>query len=87
MNMLKLSAIVLSLLFAGIVEAKCYRFPKGGEIGVCVRGDGFPEQCKAEAICSKVKGASCGEVNSISSSCAGNCFDESGRKHNSLSGF
>ena len=85
MNMLKLSTIILSLLFAGIVDAKCYRFEKGGEIQVCVRGDGFPEQRKAEAICSKVKGASCGEVNTTSSSCSGNCFDANGGKHNSLS--
>jgi hypothetical protein len=91
MNTLKLSIVVLSLLFAGAVEAKCYSFQKGGEIRVCVKGDGFPEQRKAEAICTKVKGSPCGDVNSISSSCgtgmSGGCYDESGRKHNTLDGY
>jgi len=85
--MTTMTAFALSLLFTVAVEAKCYRFQNGGGIGVCVKGDGFPEQRKAEAICTKVKGASCGEVNAISSSCAGNCFDENGGKHNSLNGY
>lgn len=87
MNTLRVSVIIVSLLFAGVVEAKCYRFGKGGDIQVCVKGDGFPEQRKGEAVCSKIKGASCGEVNAVSSSCQGACFDEGGRKHNSLTGY
>ena len=70
--------------------ASCYRFSKGGDVQVCVRGDSFADRKKAKQICDKAKGSDCGTVSSYSSSCHSNvdkCYDENAKAHRSLSGY
>ncbi len=58
------------------------------KIVVCVKGDSFSDRDRAEAVCSKVKGSSCGNASTFSSSCGnGECYDENGKNHHSLSGY
>jgi hypothetical protein len=84
--MLTLAAVMV----ASGAWAKCYRFSKGGEIQVCIKGDSFADRKKAKKICDKAKGSDCGNVSSYSSSCHSNtdqCYDEKGKKHRTLSGY
>jgi hypothetical protein len=68
-------------------EAKCYSFDKVKGLNVCVHGDSFSDRDKAKSICKSAKGTDCGNVSSYSSSCNGECYDESGKKNQSLSGY
>ena len=75
------------------VFAKCqynsdWKKLDGKRIIVCVNGDSFSDRDKAKAVCSKIKGSSCSTASSFSSSCSNNeCYDESGKQSNSLSGY
>lgn len=90
MNLKKLLA-GLALAFAVTVpltaQAKCYAFDKVKGLNVCVQGDSFADRDKAKKICKDAKGTDCGGVASSSSSCNGECYDENGKKNQSLSGY
>lgn len=87
MKKLFLGAMLCLTLAPAVASAKCYHFDKSGDVHVCVQGDSFEDRKKAKAICDKVKGSDCGSVGSYSSSCNGNCYDETGSKKQSLSGY
>ena len=79
----------LSLLTA-TAAAKCYRFSKGGQVQVCVKGDSFADRKKAKTVCDGVQKSDCGNISSYASSCHSNenkCYDEKGKAHRSLSGY
>ena len=78
-------ALALAVPFSA--EAKCYAFDKVKGLNVCVQGDSFSDRDKAKAICKTAKGTDCGNVASYSSSCNGECYDENGKKQQSLSGY
>ncbi len=85
-----LAALVMSVGFVSVADAKCYHFSNGGEYKVCVSGDSFSDRKKAMEICKQAKGSDCGNVSSYSSSCHSNsnkCYDANGRNHRSLSGY
>ncbi len=85
-----IALVALTSLIAATALAKCYRFSKGGQVQVCVKGDSFADRKKAKKVCDKVKKSDCGNVSSYSSSCHSStkqCFDEKGHAHQSLSGF
>jgi hypothetical protein len=81
------------LVVAGVsLHAKCQYgsdWEKGGKkIVVCTKGDSWDDRKKATAVCSKIKGSSCSQPSTFSSSCANNeCYDIDGKNHNSLSGY
>lgn len=78
-------------LYGATAAAKCYsgqEWKKGSKFYVCIKGaETYANRHKAEAICAKVKGSKCDVVNTYSSSCNGQCYDENGKKHHSLSGY
>ncbi|MDX1960151.1 MAG: hypothetical protein SFU98_16400 [Leptospiraceae bacterium] len=75
-------------LFAKCQSDSDWKKPDGKKIIVCVKGDSFSDRDKAKATCAKIKGSACSTASSFSSSCSNNeCYDESGKQHNSLSGF
>jgi hypothetical protein len=82
---------LLMTLFATSVYAKCYSgqdWKKGSKFYVCIKGaETWANRHKAEAVCKKIKGSKCDAVNTYSSSCNGHCYDASGKKHHSLSGY
>ncbi len=91
-----LSATILALFAMAAITtqagAKCQYasdWTKGGKkIIVCVKGDDFSDRKKAQEACSKIKGSSCSTASTFSSSCGnGECYDESGKNHYSLSGY
>jgi hypothetical protein len=79
--------VVFALAVPLTAQAKCYAFDKQKGFNVCVQGDSFADRDKAAKICKDVKKADCGGVSSYSSSCSGECYDESGKKSSSLSGY
>lgn len=92
---------ILTLLVASVfllvgltASARCYtgsNWKKDADINytyVCVKGDDdFADRRKAVAVCSKVLDKKCDDISSISYSCNGNCYDEDGNLHNSLSNY
>lgn len=84
-------ALVAALgLLSATAAAKCYRFSKGGQVQVCVKGDSFADRKKAKKICDEKKKSDCGTISSYTSSCHSNtnqCYDENGKAHRSLSGY
>jgi len=55
---------------------------------VCVKGDSFSDRKKGKKVCESVMKKSCSTASTFSSSCGtGSCYDASGKKHHSLSGF
>lgn len=73
-------------------HAKCYsgnNWKKDGNVMyVCMKGDeSWENRHKAEAICEKVVGSKCDAVSTYSGSCNGTCYDDSGNKHQALSGY
>lgn len=87
---LMIAVVVGVCLVAVTAGAKCYRFSKGDDVQVCVKGDSFADRKKAKQICDKAKGSDCGNVSSYSSSCHSNvnkCYDENAKAHRSLSGY
>ena len=79
---------------AGTASAKCYHFSGApSDVGVCVGkngSDSFADRKKAQEICSKAVGKTCGNVSSYSSSCHSNsnkCYDEGGKAHRSLKDY
>ncbi|MCG9873510.1 MAG: hypothetical protein MH321_01845 [Leptospiraceae bacterium] len=92
--MKKIQLFILILCFSAIqpMFAKCMYgsdwTKSGKKIVVCINGDSYPDRNKGKEICEKVKGSSCSSPSTFSSSCANNeCYDASGKNHNSLSGF
>ncbi|RME23123.1 MAG: hypothetical protein D6806_11795 [Deltaproteobacteria bacterium] len=90
-TLLLLGALAVASIPAA-VSAKCYSGQDwkkdGNKFYVCIKGDEtWANRHKAEAVCKKVKGSKCDAVNTYSSSCNGACYDESGKKHHSLSGY
>jgi len=79
--------VALALAAPFSAQAKCYAFDKQKGFNVCVKGDSFADRDRAAKICKDVKKADCGGVSSYSSSCNGECYDESGKKNQSLSGY
>ncbi|HRG44993.1 MAG TPA: hypothetical protein PLX69_15405 [Leptospiraceae bacterium] len=85
--------VVISMLGIQSISAKCqynsdWKKSDGKRIIVCVNGDSFSDRDKARATCAKIKGSSCSTASSFSSSCSNNeCYDESGKQSNSLSGY
>ena len=75
------------------ISAKCqfgenWKKSDGKRIIVCVQGDSVSDRDRARAACAKIKGSSCSVASSFSSSCSNNeCYDESGKQSNSLSGY
>jgi hypothetical protein len=91
-SMLGIFTLVLgATLFSAQASALCYRFSAAGsEVGVCIKGDSFADRKKAQEICKKGEGKDCGNITSTSSSChsnSGRCYDASGNKSRSLSGY
>jgi hypothetical protein len=91
---ISLAAVIMftAVMFSVQADAKCQYgsdWSKGGKkIVVCTKGDSFPDRKKAQEICEKIKGSSCSSPTTFSSSCGnGECYDESGSSHYSLSGY
>lgn len=86
-----MAAVAVAMCLVAVTAgAKCYRFSKGDEVQVCVKGDSFADRKMAKQICDQAKGSDCGTVSSYSSSCHSNankCYDENGKAHRSLSGY
>ena len=80
-------ALLCGTLIPTLATAKCYHFDKSGDLYVCVQGDSFDDRKKAKSICDKAKGSDCGNVGSYSSSCNGTCYDENGKKNQSLNNY
>ncbi|MCB1145292.1 MAG: hypothetical protein KDK41_13650 [Leptospiraceae bacterium] len=84
-------AISICFLFVGSsLVAKCYNFSNGGDVQVCVNGDGFSDRKKAKEICKKAKGSDCGNISSNSSRChsnSGKCYNENGKPSRELKGY
>jgi hypothetical protein len=74
-------ALLLVISFGTNANAKCYKFANtGGDVGVCVSGDGSQSRNKAKKICDDKVG-NCGNITSSSSRChsnKGKCYDENG---------
>lgn len=85
--------VFFAMLGIQSISAKCqynsdWKKSDGKRIIVCVNGDSFSDRDKARAVCSKIKGSQCSVASSFSSSCSNNeCYDESGKQSNSLSGY
>ena len=86
-NLLAGLTLALALAVPFTANAKCYSFDKVKGLNVCVKGDSFADRDKAKNICKSAKGTDCGNVSSYSSSCNGECYDENGKKNQSLSGY
>ena len=89
---LSIASMFLTAIFSIQANAKCQYgsdWSKGSKkIVVCTKGDSFSDRKKAQDVCSKVKGSSCSSPSTFSSSCGnGECYDESGSNHYSLSGY
>lgn len=93
MKQLTFILAVVTLFGVQSLFAKCqynsdWKTSSGKRIIVCVNGDSFNDRDKAKAVCSKIKGSSCSSASTFSSSCSNNeCYDESGKQSNSLSGY
>lgn len=93
MKQLTFLVAAITLFAVQSIFAKCqynsdWKKSDGKRIIVCVNGDSFSDRDKAKAVCSKIKGSSCSTASSFSSSCSNNeCYDESGKQSNSLSGY
>ena len=93
MKQLTFLVAAITLFTAQSIFAKCqynsdWKKSGGKRIIVCVNGDSFSDRDKAKAVCAKIKGSSCSTASSFSSSCSNNeCYDESGKQSNSLSGY
>jgi len=93
--MYKYVSLLVFLMFIAAsmnLQAKCQYgsdWEKSGKkIVVCVKGDSFSDRKTAQEVCGKVKGSSCGSASTFSSSCGnGECYDDSGKNHYSLSGY
>ena len=92
----KYASIFLALIFltasVSTVTAKCMSgrdWEKNGKrIVVCVKGDSWDDRKRGRAVCEQVKGSSCDNPSTFSSSCGnGECYDADGKNHHSLSGY
>jgi hypothetical protein len=96
-GLMKVLSFVFAVMFTVLLvsvqaNAKCQYgsdWSSGSKkIVVCTKGDSFSDRKKAQEICSKIKGSSCSGPSTFSSSCGnGECYDESGSSHYSLSGY
>ena len=88
------AAVTMTLGFAGIAQAKCYKFSSTpSDVYVCVGkngSDSFADRKKGKEVLKKALGSDPGNVSSYSSSCHSNsnkCYDENGKAHRSLKGY
>ena len=94
--MKKAIVMLVTVLVPGLwginAYAACYSGQEwkkdGNKFYVCIKGEeSWANRHKAEGVCTRIKGSKCDAVNTYSSSCNGQCYDESGAKHHSLSGY
>ena len=85
-------ALLMVSTLATSAMAKCQYgsdWEKGGKkIVVCTKGDSWDDRKNATKVCEKIKGGSCSQPSTFSSSCGnGECYDEDGKNSYSLSGY